>query len=74
MQQTGTKGIQDNAWMGEKDDWLGTIQKIKVWLCWQMVYAQTRICLRKWDTWNYLGLWDTKRLSNTGQKTRPCVN
>ena len=40
-----------------------------------MVYVQTRINPREWDTKNSLGFWDIKGLPNPDQKTRqPNVN
>ena len=47
MLQNGTKGIQVLAWMGGKGDQLKIVQKTKIWLYWQMVYAHTRICATK---------------------------
>ena len=35
--------------LGEKDDFLGIMQDIKIWPYYQMVYAQTRICYREWN-------------------------
>ena len=32
----------------------GNVQEIKMWTYLQMVYAQIRICPRKWDTLNFL--------------------
>ena len=32
MQQTGTKEVQELAWLGWKFDLLGIVQKLKVWL------------------------------------------
>ena len=46
MQQVNTNGIQEETWLGRKVDPLGIVQKIKIWTCWQMVYAQIRICLK----------------------------
>ena len=31
MQQTGTKEIQMNAWLGGKGNPIGIVQKIKIW-------------------------------------------
>ena len=39
-----------------------------------MVYAQTRIYPRKWDSYNTLGLWNTNRSLNPGQKARLRIN
>ena len=36
-----------------------------------MVYAQPRICSRKWDAQNSLGFWKPNGLSNLGQTNRP---
>ena len=47
------------------------VQEIESWLDEQMVYAQTRICSREWDTQNSLIFLDTNRLPNPGQLTRP---
>ena len=35
-----------------------------------MVYAQSSICPREWDTKTPMGLWHTHRSPNLGQKTR----
>ena len=59
MQQTSKKEILDKAWLSGEDDPLGIVQEIKIWPCWQMVYAQTRNRPRKWDAINSLGIWDT---------------
>ena len=47
--------------MVEKGDPLGIVQRIEIWLCWQIVYAKTRICSRKSDLEISLQLWDTNR-------------
>ena len=49
MKQTDAKGLQDNAWLGGKDDPLEIVQEIKIWPYYQMVYAQNRIGPRKLD-------------------------
>ena len=58
MQQTGKKRIQDKAWLGWKVKPLRIVQEIKIWPYWLMVYAQTRISPRKWNSKNSLGQWD----------------
>ena len=35
--------------IGGKDDPLGIVQELNVWVYYQMIYAQTRIHPRKWD-------------------------
>ena len=49
MQQTSSKGVQDKAQLDGKGDSLGTEQESKIWPYQQMVYAQTKICYKKWD-------------------------
>ena len=44
MLQTGT------ARMGGKGDPLGIVQETKIYPCWKMGYAQTRLFSRKWET------------------------
>ena len=39
-----------------------------------MVYAQTRICCRKWDAYDFLELWGTNGTLNHSQKTRPNIS
>ena len=41
--ETGINEIQDKAWLGGKGDPLGIVQEIKIWSCWYMVNAQSRI-------------------------------
>ena len=41
--------MQDCAWLGGKGDPLRIVQEIKIWPCWQMVFAQTRIYPSKSD-------------------------
>ena len=50
MQQISTKGVKDYAWLGGDGDPLGMAQEIKIWQYYQIVYAQTRIYPRGWDT------------------------
>ena len=45
-----------------------------IWLCWLIVYAVTKICLRKWDTKDSFGLWDTNESPNPDQGARPSFN
>ena len=47
-----------------KADLLGILQDIEIWLYYQMVYAQTRICPEEWKTQNSLLFWDTNKSSN----------
>ena len=46
MQQIGQKGVQILARPGWRANPLGIVQDIKIWLCYQMLYVQTRIRLR----------------------------
>ena len=57
-----------------QDDPLGIVQEIEIWPYEQMIYAQTSICPREWDTQTPLGFWDTNRSPNLDQKTRPYDN
>ena len=41
--------MQDYAQLGRKGELLEIVQEIKICPCWQIVYEQTRIFLRKWD-------------------------
>ena len=50
MQQMGVKEVQVLTWLGWEGDPMGNVQEIKIWPGWYMVYAQTRICPRKWDS------------------------
>ena len=54
------KKIKDKAWLGWKGDPLGIVQETKIWTCWQMVYAQTRICPRKRDALIFLCVGETE--------------
>ena len=47
-------------WLGGTGDPLWIVQESKIWPCWQMVYAKTRICPGVWDSWKSLWFWDTK--------------
>ena len=47
---------------------------IEICLNYQMEYSQTRICPRNGDVYNSQWLWDTKRTSKPGLKTRPSIN
>ena len=49
MQQTGSKEMKSSAWLGSKSDPLGIVQGIKTSPYWLILYAQTRICPRKWN-------------------------
>ena len=48
------------------------MQDTKIWPYQQLVYTQTRICLRKWNI-EFTGFWDTNRSPNSSQMTRSCV-
>ena len=50
MLQTGTKEVQDLAWLSGKSNPMEIMQEIKIRPYYQMVYTQTRIYSRKWDT------------------------
>ena len=50
MQQTSAKRVQNNRQLGGRGYLLGIEQEIELWSYEQMVYAQTRIRPRKWDT------------------------
>ena len=39
-----------------------------------MVYAQTKIRPKEWNTQNSLGFWGPNRSSNPGQKSKPSDN
>ena len=47
------------------------MQEVWIWRYKQMVYAQPRICPRKWDAQNYLGFWHSNGTFNLSQTTRP---
>ena len=49
MQQSNTKGVQDQAWQGGNGDSLGIMQEIEFWPYHQMIYAQTRTHPQEWD-------------------------
>ena len=49
MQQSETKGIQEEAWLGGYSDPLGTVQDTEILPYGQMEYAQIRNYLRKGD-------------------------
>ena len=51
-----------------KGDPLRIEQEIKIWLYYEIVYTQTRICPKEWYTKNSLGFWDTNRSFNFSQK------
>ena len=53
-----------------KGDPLGTVQEIEIWPYEQIVYAQHRICPRKWDAKSTLGFWNANGSPNLGQTTR----
>ena len=44
------KPVQRNIRLDGKGSLLGSVQETKILQCSQMVYTQTRICLRKLDT------------------------
>ena len=54
MQQTSIKGVQDLVWLVGNGDLQRIVQETEILTYDQMVYAQTRICPRKWDTQNSL--------------------
>ena len=56
-------------WGGGQGDPLGIVEEIKIWPHKQMIYAQPRIRLRKWDARSSLGFWDINVSSNLGQTT-----
>ena len=60
--------------MDGQSDQLGFVQEIKIWFYEQMVYAQPSICSEKWDAQIPMEFWDTSRLANLGQMTRPYSN
>ena len=72
MQKTSTKRVQDETWLGGKDDPLWIMQEILIWPYYQMV--ETRIHLGERDTQNSLEFWDTNRASNPGKMTGPHDN
>ena len=52
-------GIQEQAWQRKEGDLLGIMQTTKIWLFWQMVVAEIRIYLGKWDT-KFCWIWRWK--------------
>ena len=58
IQQSGTKGKYESKWMGEKGDPLWIVPDSKIYPCWQMLNAQTRIC-----TENKTGILRYKRIT-----------
>ena len=52
----------------------GIAEELSIWLYDQMVYVQRKICPGEWNAQPLLGFWDTNRLSNLGQTTRPSNN
>ena len=50
MQQIITKVIEFLGWLIGKGDTPGIVQEIKTKPFYQMVYVQTRICHRKWNS------------------------
>ena len=72
-QQTRTKRVQDQVWLGRKGDLQGIEQEIKICPYNQRVYAQTRISPREWNAKNSLGFLDTNGSPNRGHKTRPNI-
>ena len=73
MMQTNRERVQDETWLGGKNDPMGIVEKKLIWP-YQMVYAQTRICPREWDTQNSLRFWYTNRSPNPDWKNRPSDN
>ena len=71
IQQISLKRIQAKQQLSGKGNPLGIVVQIKIWQYSQTVCTQTRICTREYNTWNYLGFWDTNRSPNLSQKTRP---
>ena len=49
MQQMNTEGVHDLARLDGKGDLMGIMQKVEFWPYCQILYAQIRICPRKWD-------------------------
>ena len=52
----------------------GIVQENKIWAYNQMVWPQTRICPRTWDTENSLRIRDINGSPNPSQTTRPRDN
>ena len=57
--------------MGGEGDPLGTVQEVSIWPYEQMVYIQSRIRPRKWDTQSSLGFCVTNWSFHLGQTTKP---
>ena len=70
MQQTSTKWLQNETWVGEESDPLGIVQEIEIWPYYQMVYAQTRNFPGELGAWNSLRFLVINRSPNLGQMTR----
>ena len=68
-EKTSTKEMQDEAWLGGKSDLWMIVQEIKIWSCWQMLYAPIRIRLRKGCIQNSMKLLDANGSPNPEQKT-----
>ena len=49
MHKTITKRVYDLVRVGGKSDALRIVPKIKIWLYYQMVYAQARIHVVEWN-------------------------
>ena len=62
-----------NDWVG-RGDLLGTVQEIKFWWNWEMVYAQPRLTPGKSDAQTPIPFWNRTLSPNLGQKTRPYNN
>ena len=69
MQQISTKRIL--AQLGGQGDPLEIVQEIKIRSNKWLVYAQLRICCKKWDAQTPMGFWDTNGSPNLGPMTRP---
>ena len=65
MQLTSTKEVQDKAWLGVESDHLETEQEIEIWPYYQMVNAQTRICLWEWKAKDSLGILRYKQITKS---------
>ena len=57
MQQICIKRVQDKTLVGVEGVLQRLVQATEIWLYYQMVYAQTRICPREWDEYNSLFDW-----------------
>ena len=51
---------------------LQILQVIKLWLYWQMLYAQCKICVVERDSQNSVIFSDTNKSSSPSQKTKSC--